>query len=68
MESKPTMRTHTAEEKYRITLRVNRDLLEELRQAAKRESRTVNTFMVHRLMQELMPEQYGKPTDAQKKK
>lgn len=39
------MRNHTADEKYKITLRVNRDLLEEIRKIAQRDDRTINSYM-----------------------
>lgn len=61
------MRTHTAEEKYKITLRVNRDLLEEIRAAAARESRTINSYMIHRLVSELMPQHLERKPPAKHK-
>lgn len=47
------MKNQTAEQKYKITLRVNRDLLEEMRHAAERDSRTINSYLIHLLRQEL---------------
>lgn len=43
-----------------ITFRLERDLLEEMRIAARRDSRSINSFMlaaVRRQLQELMPPQ-----------
>lgn len=48
------MRQHTAEEKHKISMRINRDLLNELQAAAKRESRTANSYMIHLLTQDLL--------------
>lgn len=39
------MRRHTAEELHAIKLRVNRNLLEEIRKLAAREHRSVNNWM-----------------------
>lgn len=39
------MKNHTAEQKYAITLRVNRNLLEEIRKQAQLQDRTINSYM-----------------------
>jgi len=61
------MRNHNPEELYKITLRVNRHLLEEIRRAAERDSRSINSYLTHKLLQELMPQHFDKPTAPKKK-
>lgn len=39
------MRTHNAEELYAIKIRVQRDLLEEIRQLAQRDNRSFNNYL-----------------------
>jgi len=54
------MKPHNAEQLYKINLRINRDLLDEIRRAAERESRSVNNYITTKLLNELMPHTQSK--------
>lgn len=63
------MKQHTAQQRYEITLRVNRDLLTEIRNAAALESRSINSYLTYKLMRELMPQHFApQASDKPKKK
>lgn len=41
------MRNMSNEERFRISIRVNRDLLEEIRQLAQRDNRSINSYVLN---------------------
>jgi len=47
------MKNQTPEIRYQISLRVNRDLLDEIRRAAAREERPINTYLIRMLRQQM---------------
>lgn len=54
------MRMHNAEELAAIKVRINRDLLEEIRKLATRDNRSINNYMLRLLTQHV--------NDAQRRK